>query len=92
MASRMVFGRCFESALGPYLRKENCGALLGKERETDRDASLVCKEDETWERLGIRESRGSRSDYFLSRVDRLGGLMRKRERTSPRFWMKASEL
>jgi len=43
MASRMVFGRCFESALGPYFRKENCGALLGMERETDRDASLVCK-------------------------------------------------
>jgi len=43
MASRMVFGPCFESALGPYFRKENCGALLGKERETDRDASLVCK-------------------------------------------------
>jgi len=43
MASRTVFGRCFESALGPYFRKDNCGALLGKEREMDRHASLVCK-------------------------------------------------
>src|SRR5215469_4950193 len=33
----------------------------------------------------FRESRCSRHDYFLSRDDLLCGLMRKRERTSPRF-------
>jgi hypothetical protein len=43
MTRRMVFGRCFENALGPYFRKENRGAVPGKERETYRDASLVCK-------------------------------------------------
>jgi hypothetical protein len=34
MTRRMVFGRCFENALGPYFRKENRGAVPGKERET----------------------------------------------------------
>jgi hypothetical protein len=27
MTRRMVFGRCFENALGPYFRKENRGAV-----------------------------------------------------------------
>src|SRR5438105_12120038 len=33
----MVFGRCFENALGAYFRKEDCGAALFREWSAYRD-------------------------------------------------------
>ena len=47
----MVFGRCFESALGAYFRKEDCGAVLFKEWEAHRDTAFEYKKGETWDRL-----------------------------------------
>ncbi len=39
-----------------------------------------------------RQTWHCRQDYFLSRKVGLRGVIRKRERASPRFWMNASEL
>lgn len=47
----MVFGRCFESALGAYFRKEDCGAALFREWNTYRDVAFEYKKGETWDRL-----------------------------------------
>ena len=47
----MVFGRCFESALGAYFRKEDCGAALFKGWEAYRDAPFEYKKGESWDRL-----------------------------------------
>ncbi len=47
----MVFGRCFENALGAYFREEDCGAALFKEWSLYRDAALEYKKGETWDRL-----------------------------------------
>src|SRR5438874_2268383 len=47
----MVFGRCFENALGAYFREEDCGAELFMEWEAYRDAVFEYKKGETWDRL-----------------------------------------
>src|SRR6266849_9892332 len=47
----MVFGRCFENALGAYFREEDCGAALFKEWSLYHDAALEYKKGETWDRL-----------------------------------------
>jgi hypothetical protein len=47
----MVFGRCFENALGAYFREEDCGAALFQEWQTHRDTTLEYKSGETWDRL-----------------------------------------
>ena len=47
----MVFGRCFESALGAYFREEDCAAALFQEWQAYRDTSLDYKKGETWDRL-----------------------------------------
>src|SRR5467141_5385652 len=47
----MAFGRCFENALGPYFREEDCSAVLFKEWEGYRDAPFEYKKGETWDRL-----------------------------------------
>ena len=47
----MVFGRCFENALGAYFRREDCGAALFKEWGAYRDAPLEYKKGDTWDRL-----------------------------------------
>jgi hypothetical protein len=47
----MVFGRCFESALGAYFRQEDCGAALFREWGAYRDATFEYKKAETWDRL-----------------------------------------
>jgi hypothetical protein len=47
----MVFGRCFENALGAYFREEDCGAVFFRQWEAYRDAVLEYKKGETWDRL-----------------------------------------
>jgi len=47
----MVFGRCFESALGAYFRTEDCGATLFKEWSVYRDAALEYTRADSWERM-----------------------------------------
>jgi CRISPR/Cas system-associated exonuclease Cas4 (RecB family) len=47
----MVFGRCFENALGAYFRREDCGATLFQEWAAYRDAPFEYKRGETWDRL-----------------------------------------
>jgi RecB family exonuclease len=47
----MVFGRCFENALGAYFREEDCGAALFQEWQVYRDTALEYKKGETWDRL-----------------------------------------
>jgi hypothetical protein len=47
----MMFGRCFETALGAYFRTEDCGAALFKEWSVYRDASLEYKKADTWDRM-----------------------------------------
>jgi RecB family exonuclease len=47
----MVFGRCFEAALGAYFRGEDCGAALFTEWCAYRETSLEYKKGETWDRL-----------------------------------------
>ena len=47
----MVFGRCFENALGAYFREEDCGAALFKEWRAYRDTAFEYKKGETWDRL-----------------------------------------
>jgi len=47
----MVFGRCFEKALGALFRQEDPGATLFQEWNSFRDASLEYKSGESWDRL-----------------------------------------
>jgi hypothetical protein len=47
----MIFGRCFENALGAYFREEDCGAALFKEWGVYRDAAFEYKGKDTWDRL-----------------------------------------
>jgi PD-(D/E)XK nuclease superfamily len=47
----MVFGRCFENALGAYFREEDCGAALFKEWNLYRDAAFEYKKADTWDRV-----------------------------------------
>src|SRR4051794_6327413 len=47
----MVFGRCFESALGAYFRTEDCGATLFKEWSRHREAALEYKKADSWDRM-----------------------------------------
>ena len=47
----MVFGRCFENALGAYFREEDCGAALFHEWAAYRAVAFEYKKGETWDRL-----------------------------------------
>src|SRR5437763_16414470 len=47
----MVFGRCFENALGAYFREEDCGAALFLEWSANRDVPFDYKKAETGDRL-----------------------------------------
>jgi PD-(D/E)XK nuclease superfamily len=47
----MVFGRCFESALGAYFHGDDCGVALFKEWEVHRDEPFEYKRAETWDRF-----------------------------------------
>jgi hypothetical protein len=47
----MVFGRCFEKALGAYFEQRDCTAALFKEWEAFRDTSFEYRKGESWDRL-----------------------------------------
>ncbi len=47
----MVFGRCFEKALGAYFGGEDCAAALFKEWGAFRDAPFEYRKGESWDRL-----------------------------------------
>jgi PD-(D/E)XK nuclease superfamily protein len=47
----MVFGRCFEKALGAYFQRQDCTVALYKEWEAFRDTPFVYRKGESWDRL-----------------------------------------
>jgi hypothetical protein len=47
----MVFGRCFENALGAYFRQEDSAAALFKEWGAFRDSSFEYKKGDSWDRV-----------------------------------------
>jgi hypothetical protein len=47
----MVFGRCFEKALGAYFCEEDSAAVLFKEWEAYRDAPFAYRKGESWDHL-----------------------------------------
>jgi PD-(D/E)XK nuclease superfamily len=47
----MIFGRCFEKALGAYFCREDSAAALFKEWEAFREAPFEYKKSESWDRL-----------------------------------------
>jgi len=47
----MIFGRCFETALGAYFRREDPTAVLFKEWGLYRDAALDYKRGDSWDRM-----------------------------------------
>jgi hypothetical protein len=47
----MIFGRCFETALSAYFRREDSTAVLFKEWAVFRGAELLFRKGETWDRF-----------------------------------------
>src|SRR6266568_3582451 len=47
----MVFGRCFEKALGAYFSQEDSAAVLFKEWDAYRDAPFAFRKGESWDRI-----------------------------------------
>ena len=47
----MVFGRCFEAALGAYFRRDDPSAVLFKEWGAYRDAPFEYKKGDSWDRM-----------------------------------------
>ena len=47
----MVFGRCFETALGAYFRREDPSAVLFKEWSAFRDTPFEYRKGDSWDRL-----------------------------------------
>lgn len=47
----MIFGRCFEAALGAYFRGEDCTAALFKEWGVFRDTALLYRKGDSWDRM-----------------------------------------
>jgi hypothetical protein len=47
----MIFGRCFENALGAYFRKEDPTATFSKEWQQQQDAPLAYTKNDSWDRL-----------------------------------------
>jgi len=47
----MVFGRCFERALGAYFEQQDCTAALFKEWSAFRDTPFVYRKGESWDRF-----------------------------------------
>jgi hypothetical protein len=47
----MVFGRCFEKALGAYFCQEDSAVVLFKEWEAYRDAPFEYRKGESWDQL-----------------------------------------
>jgi hypothetical protein len=47
----MIFGRCFENAVGAYFRRKDPTATFFKEWKQQRDASLAYTKNDSWDRL-----------------------------------------
>ncbi|MGB2887765.1 MAG: PD-(D/E)XK nuclease family protein [Candidatus Acidiferrales bacterium] len=47
----MMFGRCFEKALGAYFCREDSGSVLFKEWGTFRDSLLEHSKGDSWDRI-----------------------------------------
>jgi len=47
----MIFGRCFETALAAYFRRDDCTQVLFKEWGAYRDASLQYANNDSWDKL-----------------------------------------
>src|SRR5579864_8843170 len=47
----MVFGRCFETALGAYFRNQDCTVALFKEWVAHKDAGLEYGKSDSWDRM-----------------------------------------
>src|SRR5579862_3213042 len=47
----MVFGRCFETALGAYFKEQDCTVALYKEWAVYRDTPLEYRKGESWDKL-----------------------------------------
>src|SRR3974377_1228035 len=47
----MVFGRCFETAIGAYFEQQHCTATFFKEWEAFRDAPFEYRKGESWDWL-----------------------------------------
>ena len=47
----MVFGRCFEKALGAYFSQEDSAAVLFKEWDAYRDAAFEYRKGESWDQI-----------------------------------------
>jgi hypothetical protein len=47
----MIFGRCFENAVGAYFRRKDPTATFFKEWKQQRDASLTYTKNDSWDRL-----------------------------------------
>ncbi len=47
----MVFGRCFENALGAYFEQQDCTLALFKEWDAFRDTAYTYRKGESWDRL-----------------------------------------
>jgi hypothetical protein len=47
----MVFGRCFERALGAYFDKQDCTTALFKQWEAFRDTPFEYRKGDSWDRL-----------------------------------------
>src|SRR5271167_4745969 len=47
----MIFGRCFEKALGAYFSGDDCSAVLHREWGAYRDTPFEYKKGETWDGL-----------------------------------------
>jgi hypothetical protein len=47
----MIFGRCFENALGAFFRQEDSAAALFKEWGAFRDSSFEYKKGDSWDRV-----------------------------------------
>ena len=47
----MVFGRCFEKALGAYFEQRDCTTALFKEWAAFRDAPFEYRKGESWDRV-----------------------------------------
>ena len=47
----LLFGRCFEQALGAYFRREDSGAALFSEWVIYKDTPLEYSHGDTWERM-----------------------------------------
>jgi PD-(D/E)XK nuclease superfamily len=82
----MVFGRCFETALGAYFRREDPTAALFKEWGAFRSAPFAYRKGECWDRLvhqGVHLLQKFAQDYRVHVPDPQQNLQVKILRTLP---------